>query len=64
VLLMASRDDEEVPAELSAALATRLGAQLLQLPDSHVGPLLGRCAARRAQQAVRWLNDAVEFTGD
>lgn len=56
VLVMASTDDADVPAVRSAALATSLGASLLHLPGSHVGPLLGRQAAAAAAQAVEWLN--------
>lgn len=55
-LVMASADDADVPAERSAALALSLGASLLRLPGSHVGPLLGRQAAAAAGQAVEWLN--------
>lgn len=56
VLVMASADDADVPAQGSAALASELGASLLRLPGSHVGPLLGRQAAGAAGQAVEWLN--------
>jgi alpha-beta hydrolase superfamily lysophospholipase len=55
-LVMASADDTDVPAARSAALAASLGASLLHLPGSHVGPLLGRQAAAAAAQAVEWLN--------
>ncbi|MCX7033023.1 MAG: hypothetical protein NT046_03500, partial [Arenimonas sp.] len=55
-LLMASADDTDVPPAVSTALATALGASLLPLPGSHVGPLLGRQAAAAAAQAVEWLN--------
>lgn len=55
-LVMASADDTDVPAERSAALAAALGASLLHLSGSHVGPLLGRQAAAAAAQAVEWLN--------
>ena len=56
VLVLASADDTEVPAERSAALAGTLGASLLHRPGSHVGPLLGRQAAASAALAVEWLN--------
>jgi alpha-beta hydrolase superfamily lysophospholipase len=56
VLVMASAADTDVPPDASAALATSLGASLLRLPGSHVGPLLGRQAAGAAAQAVEWLN--------
>lgn len=56
VLVMASVDDTDVPPERSAALAASLGASLLRVPGSHVGPLLGRKAAGAAAQAVEWLN--------
>lgn len=55
-LVMASADDTDVPAANSAALGAALGASLLHLPGSHVGPLLGRQAAAAAAQAVEWLN--------
>ena len=53
---MASADDTDVPAQRSAALAADLGATLLRLRGSHVGPLLGRQAAASAALAVEWLN--------
>lgn len=56
VLVMASADDTDVPAERSFALSNTLGASLVRLPGSHVGPLLGRQAAAAAGQAVEWLN--------
>ena len=55
-LVMASADDTDVPAQRSAALAADLGANLLRLSGSHVGPLLGRQAAASAALAVEWLN--------
>jgi pimeloyl-ACP methyl ester carboxylesterase len=55
-LVMASADDTDVPAAGSAALAASLGASLLRLPGSHVGPLLGRQAGAAGAQAVEWLN--------
>jgi pimeloyl-ACP methyl ester carboxylesterase len=59
VLVMASADDTDVPAARSATLAAALGASLVRLPGSHVGPLLGRQAAAAAGQAVEWLNGLV-----
>src|SRR5690606_41664458 len=56
VLVIASEGDDEVPAAASAALAARWGADLLRVPGSHVGPLLGRQAAGIAAQAVDWMN--------
>ncbi|MFY2762962.1 alpha/beta fold hydrolase [Arenimonas sp. MALMAid1274] len=56
VLVFASGQDADVPAESSAALANAWQASLVRLPGSHVGPLLGRQAARAAAQAVEWLN--------
>jgi pimeloyl-ACP methyl ester carboxylesterase len=56
VLVIASSQDVDVPPGISAALAASLGASLLRVPGSHVGPLLGRQAAAVAAQAVDWLN--------
>ena len=56
VLVLASDGDLDVPPAASAALADALGASLLRLPGSHVGPLLGRQAADAAALAVEWLN--------
>jgi len=56
VLVMGSTDDEDVPPATSRALADSLGAAWLELPGSHVGPLLGRQAAEAARMAVEWLN--------
>lgn len=58
VLVMASRDDADVPPETGAALAATLGARLQSLPGGHVAPLLGRQAAQAAGLAVEWLNEA------
>ena len=55
-LVMASRDDQDVPFSVSAALATSLGAAFLPLTGSHVAPLLGRGAAGAAAQALAWLD--------
>lgn len=57
VLCIASGRDEDVPAELTVALAGVWNASLLRLPfASHVGPLLGRDAAAVAMQAAAWLS--------
>ncbi len=54
-LVMASREDQDVPFSMSAGLAASLGATFLPLPGSHVAPLLGRDAASAAAQAIAWL---------
>jgi len=56
VLVMASTRDEDVPEEISIELARWLDADLVRVHGaSHVGPLLGRRAARCAEFAVAWL---------
>ena len=55
-MVMASADDTDVPSAVSVALGGQLGASLVRLPGSHVGPLLGRQAAAAAGMAVEWLN--------
>lgn len=62
LLVLASEDDEDVPAAVSADFAQAVGASLLRVPGSHVGPLLGREAARFATLAVEWLNTAAGFS--
>jgi len=64
VLVMASTNDQDIPAPISAALAKRMSASLLRIDGSHVGPLLGRPAADCARQAVDWLNSLPEFRTD
>ncbi|GIX34309.1 MAG: hypothetical protein KatS3mg126_0088 [Lysobacteraceae bacterium] len=64
LLVFASEADEDVPVELSAALAHRLGASLLRLPGRHLTPLLGMAAHEVARQAVDWLNAKSRFTGN
>src|SRR5687767_4172374 len=55
VVVVSERDDD-VPASATRALATAYGASVLELPGaSHVGPLLGRGAARVAGQVAEWL---------
>lgn len=57
VLCIASGEDADVPGALTQALAARLQADLLRLPEaSHVGPLLGREATVVATQACAWLS--------
>lgn len=60
VLVMASEHDDDVPLIVSRALATRCAADFERLPGvSHVGPLLGRDAARIAERAAGWIGDHV-----
>ncbi|HEX4853286.1 alpha/beta fold hydrolase [Arenimonas sp.] len=61
-LVMASRDDTDVPFEASAALAGSLGAAFLPLAGSHVAPLLGRDAPAVAALAAQWLETPVGGT--
>lgn len=57
VLCIASAQDEDVPPELTGLLAREWQADLLQAcSPGHVGPLLGRGAARVAAQAAQWLS--------
>lgn len=59
-LVMASREDADVPYEASAALARTLDAAFLPLDGSHVAPLLGRTAPAIATQAEHWLKKGSE----
>ncbi|MCK7592659.1 alpha/beta hydrolase [Pseudomarimonas salicorniae] len=63
-LIVASEADHDVPAEISAALALRLGASLLRLPGGHLSPLLGERAHEPAAHAVAWLNTSRGFRGN
>lgn len=54
VLVLASRDDEDVPFAASRAVADACGAEFWPLSASHVGPLLGRDAAALAARALGW----------
>jgi esterase/lipase len=54
-LVMASREDADVPFAASAALARTLDAAFLPLDGSHVAPLLGRAAPAIATLATQWL---------
>ncbi|MFT3807470.1 alpha/beta fold hydrolase [Arenimonas sp.] len=57
VLMIVSGQDDDIPEAVSLAFAEALNASVLRLPEaSHVGPLLGRRAARTASEAVDWLN--------
>lgn len=56
VLCLASLQDDEVPADLTCALASAWDADLLRLAGaSHVGPLLGRGATAAAAAVLAWL---------
>lgn len=54
VLVIRSRDDEDVPPAASAALARDWNATSWEVCASHAGPLLGRGAARLATRALDW----------
>jgi len=57
LLVMASEQDTDVPFPVTRNLAENLNASFIQLPGtSHVGPLLGKNAARCALQTVAFLN--------
>ncbi|MEI2428707.1 alpha/beta fold hydrolase [Lysobacter yananisis] len=55
MLCIASHGDTDVDPQRSARFAAAVGASLIALPGSHVGPLLGREAARAAIHAADWL---------
>ncbi|HET7844606.1 MAG TPA: alpha/beta hydrolase [Xanthomonadales bacterium] len=56
VLVLASERDDDVPCADSRALAQEWRSDFVQLSGaSHVGPLLGRDAARVAELALGWL---------
>lgn len=64
VLVLASADDVDVPASVSARYAADIGADLVRLPrTSHVGPLLGRGAAACAALAAAWVATAGPHDG-
>jgi pimeloyl-ACP methyl ester carboxylesterase len=63
-LLLGSVSDDDVPVELTAALAARLSASFWRLSGSHVGPLLGRQAAALAKACLDWSQASVRFTTD
>ena len=55
VLVIAGEADADVPVETSRALAHFCNGELFVLPGaSHVGPLLGRDAARTAERCLGW----------
>jgi pimeloyl-ACP methyl ester carboxylesterase len=55
VLILASERDDDVPPASGRALADRFGALFrLVAAASHAGPLLGRHAARVAEEAWQW----------
>lgn len=57
LLCVVSSRDEDVPPEVSWAMARDWNATVLPVPSpSHVGPLLGRSAASVAAQAAAWLS--------
>ncbi len=64
LLVIASERDEDIPPTLSTAFAQRVGASLLRVAGSHVGPLLGPQSANCAGMAVHWLNGLDGFTTD
>lgn len=56
VLCIASGRDADVSAALTAECAAAWDADVMPLPQaSHVGPLLGRDAARAAMRVAQWL---------
>lgn len=56
VLVFASEHDTDVPAPSTGLLATTLEADFETVAGaSHVGPLLGRSAARTAERVAEWL---------
>jgi pimeloyl-ACP methyl ester carboxylesterase len=59
VLCVASTRDDDVPPELTVAMAQAWGASLIRAASpSHVGPLLGRDAVDVAAQVAAWLAPA------
>lgn len=63
VLVIASDADDDVPPDVSAALAAAWGGTPWRVPGSHVGPLLGRQAPALAAAVLPWLNAAVGVAG-
>lgn len=60
MLCVVSDHDDDVPPAITRTMGQAWGADVLQtVSGSHVGPLLGREAARIATQAVEWLNRTV-----
>lgn len=58
MLGIASANDEDVPAELTGALAAAWGAECWLVAGGHVSPLLGRQAPALAARVVDWLSRA------
>lgn len=58
MLCIASANDEDVPAELTGALAAAWGAECWPVAGGHVSPLLGRQAPALAARVVDWLSRA------
>ena len=57
-LFLASEDDADIPPAAVRSLAVRFAADFRSIPGaSHVGPLLGRAAARVAAEASEWLEE-------
>lgn len=64
VLVVISDGDRDVPPKVSRALASAIGADVLDWPDSsHVGPLLGRRAADCAARVHHWLSFRIGMSG-
>lgn len=55
VLVIAASGDREVPPALLASWAHEVGFDLLGVPGSHVGPLLGSGADAVARLALDWI---------
>lgn len=65
VLMLASENDTDVPPALTAEFALSWSASLDRIAGaSHVGPLLGRSAARCAESVLAWLALARLGRGD
>ena len=61
MLVLGSENDDDVPVAASRALAAACGAEFRLLRGvSHVGPLLGRGAARVAEDVLRWYRSAAQ----
>lgn len=58
MLCIASANDEDVPGELTGALAAAWGAECWLVAGGHVSPLLGRQAPALAARVVDWLSRA------
>lgn len=59
-LILASEDDADLPPAAVRALAVRFSADFRSIPHaSHVGPLLGRTAAKVAAEASDWLAERI-----